>query len=737
MGKKEEGIGRPETENGEQSFDDLPENTKNLMILEKCMSQILRQNGLWFWELDLVNHRMERFANGNLLGTHVESIPDVPESLFRQRNIIEEDWDVCRNMFAELYRGKEQVKAQYRSWSSKHQDYIWYEYNFSLIEKKNGVPVRAVGTSRDISAQKRLEQLYKEEQKNLLVADDSLIASSRVNLSKGLVESLVIQGKDDLTESVVDLLDYRERTAVYLDDIQISDKDNYDLSVEQLYRMYRAGVQEFEKHYVARKKGDGQSICIRVNCKLLARPASGDIIAFFYNRDETLTNISELTMNTVLQKNYEMMAILFVHTKQYRVINEGKWPNASLKGTVDYSAELEEFSKCLKEENRKVILEQVELERILYMLREKSLYTVECDMLNGDELRRKQIRFSYADKERNIILIARMDIHDVVQNEREKQHRMEDALNLAERANNAKSEFLATISHEIRTPLNAIIGMTQLASEEADNPKAVLEYIDEIRLSGRHLLNLINNVLDMSKIESGEISLHPQRYPFAELHRNVSTMFTPLCDQKNIKFVTLNYGEQPDMLVDKMRLNQVIFNLLNNAVKYTRTRGEIQFITLNHCQENSMETKFIVKDNGIGISKEFQEQMFQPFTQENNATVTSSQGTGLGLSISKGIVDKMGGEMTVTSVIGRGTTFCVRIRMPIAKGYRAKIKDTRVQEADFSGRRILVVEDHNLNQVIITRLLKNRGGRRLWLPQMDRPGWRSLFAASRAVLTLF
>ena len=690
------------------------ENAVAYKKLEECMSQVMNQNGLWSWELDMVEHKLDRindFGIGDPFGMHEESILNVPDSLFEKHVILEEDWDVCRKMYEDLYRGKEQVKAQCRSWSKKYKDYIWYEYNFSVIEKENGIPIRAIGTSRDITAQKKIEQLYREEQKILLVADDSLFASSRVNLSKRRVESMIIQGENIPIERVMHLLDFRQRISCYFDKIQLSERDNRELSIENLYHLYKSGVQECEKHFFAVKKNSGQSVCVRVNCRMLERPESGDIIAFFYNRDETVAYIHQLTMNAVLQRDYEMTAVLFTNTRQFKVINGGRWDDASTRIPVDYDTDLQCFYRVMRREDADRLLQQISFENLERKLQAEGIYTVECDMLDGRGTSRKQIRFVYVNKEKNIILITRMDISSMLLKEKEKQHQLEDALNLAEQANTAKSEFLATISHEIRTPMNVIIEMAQLAKDEADNHEAVLEYIDEIGLSSRHLLNLVNNVLDMSKIEKGEFSLHPQRYSFEELRKNVSTMFTPLCGQKHISFVIQEYGEQPDMMVDKMRLNQVMFNLLNNAVKYTDFGGEIQFIILNQCREDDIYIKFIIQDDGIGMSKEFQEQMFEPFTQENNTVVASSQGTGLGLSIAKGIVDKMGGELSVSSVIGKGTTFCVCITIPIAKDYiyKRELRNVELQEVDFSGKRILVVEDHNVNQMIMTKLLKNKG----------------------------
>lgn len=685
--------------------------------LENQLRQVMRQNGIWSWELNLLEHTMESISAYNYSGDEMSNynkhdIENIPEAFLQYYKICEEDLPLCRDMFAKIYSGQDQVSAQMRCCINSHRDYNWCEFNFTIVEREDGVPVRAIGTSRDISVEKRMEQLYQEEQKTHLGEDESLLVASRINLTQGKVENMEFYGRTIPMEEVENLVDFKTRISYCFDNAQIDKKDNEKFSVENLIQLYRAGIQNLEKVFIAKRKDKNQYICVKMNCKLLERPNTNEIIAFFYHRNYTTDYTNQLTMNTLLKRDYEMSGIVFSNTKNLYIIssniNDVIIPNTNL----DYDVEIQNIGKHLNSKVRSQMLEKLSFAYIQKMLEKKPLYTVELDWIDGDTVRHKQLRYTYANSDMKVILFTRVDVEDLVQKEREKQQQLEDALNSAEKANNAKSEFLSTVSHEIRTPMNVIIGMTQLAKEGASDHETVMEHIDEIEISSRHLLNLVNNVLDMSKIESGEFSLHPQRYSFEEMQKSIMTLIGPLCKQKNITLIQEDFGTHCDIMIDKMRLNQVLFNLLSNAVKYTGTNGEIRFIYHDKIKEKTLEAEFIIQDNGIGMSKEFQEQMFKPFTQENNAVVASTQGTGLGLSIAKGIIDKMGGTLTVDSEIGKGTSFCVRITSPLAEEDVQEVEERIITpKVNFAGRTILVVEDHDLNQMIISKLLTNKGAK--------------------------
>jgi signal transduction histidine kinase len=286
----------------------------------------------------------------------------------------------------------------------------------------------------------------------------------------------------------------------------------------------------------------------------------------------------------------------------------------------------------------------------------------------------------------------------------------------AEKANRAKSDFLSRMSHDIRTPLNGIIGMSGLAGESNSSPQ-VADYLSKIDTSSKFLLSLVNDILDMSKAESGEITLHPEPYPEEELTAYIRAVFIHQAEQKK-QHLTLDFPSEKDriVIIDKLRINQIIFNLLSNALKFTQEGGQILLsISRQDIGEQCLLT-LTVTDNGPGMSQEFQKILFQPFAQENtNPDVTAKTGTGLGMAITKKLVEAMGGSIQVKSEVGKGSTFIVSLKtQTMAKDeYLAKkaLKTSAQasQLTSLAGKRILLCEDNDLNEEIAQNLLVKKG----------------------------
>ena len=302
--------------------------------------------------------------------------------------------------------------------------------------------------------------------------------------------------------------------------------------------------------------------------------------------------------------------------------------------------------------------------------------------------------------------------------ERENNHKLAEALDMAREANRSKSTFLANMSHDIRTPMNAIIGITALIEHDVDNAAKVKEYAKKIEVSSQHLLGLINDVLDMSKIESGKTTLNFVDFSISEILRRIEILFRPQTDTKNqTLLITKEHIHHEWLNGDSVRLMQVFNNLMSNAIKYTQEGGKIQFFA-EECQTNSSvyaKFRFIVKDNGIGMSEEFQDKIFDSFTREENSVINKIQGTGLGMAISKNLIQAMGGTIEVKSEKGKGSCFEVIVDFKIAENKEVyqpeQIEDEKQDETILNGMCFLCAEDNELNAEILKELLDIEGAK--------------------------
>jgi len=285
------------------------------------------------------------------------------------------------------------------------------------------------------------------------------------------------------------------------------------------------------------------------------------------------------------------------------------------------------------------------------------------------------------------------------------------ALSMASSANAAKTNFLSNVSHDIRTPLNAIINMTDFAIRDLDNPARAKEYLKTARLSSNHLLQLINDVLDMSRIESGKLVLSSEPFRMDDALADVRGIIEPLCARKSQTFqFRAENLQHNDLTGDSLRLKQVLINILNNAVKYTPEGGTVSFAAseMKSIKSREIPFRFTVTDNGIGIRKENLGKIFEPFTREHDERTTSTEGTGLGLSITNSIVKSMGGSISAESEVDKGSVFTIELYFEIndcstVKAPAAQPDDTNLH---FPGRRALLVEDNEINMMIARTILE-------------------------------
>lgn len=307
----------------------------------------------------------------------------------------------------------------------------------------------------------------------------------------------------------------------------------------------------------------------------------------------------------------------------------------------------------------------------------------------------------------NIILAGFRNIDQVMRHEQEQKAALEKALEASRYASAAKTSFLNNMSHDIRTPMNAIIGFTTLALANAEKTSLVRRYLEKIITSGNHLLKLINDVLNMSRIESGKVKIKEEKLSLAQIVRDLQTISQSDVRTKNLGLVVeaVNVNNE-SILSDKLRLNQVLLNVLSNAIKYTPNKGRVIFSLkqTSRASEGHANYEFHIRDTGIGMSKDFLKRVFDPFEREQTSTVSGIEGTGLGLSITKKIIDMMGGAIEVKSEINEGSEFILSFRFKVDNE-----NELESLAAGLEGKRVLLINENGLVCTSLSDMLARLG----------------------------
>ena len=332
----------------------------------------------------------------------------------------------------------------------------------------------------------------------------------------------------------------------------------------------------------------------------------------------------------------------------------------------------------------------------------------------AQEPRYKQVNVLWGDASRQTICLVQADVTDMLASERQSQEKLEAALAQAEQANRAKSDFLSNMSHDIRTPMNAIMGMTALAAAHLDQRERVEDCLRKISLSSRHLLSLINDILDMSKIEQAKVTLNRSPVSLPQVLEQLNSMMASQARSAGLEFsMRAQDIGHPDFYGDPLRLNQILINLLSNAIKFTPCGGRVELLAQEVPALNGAGRArylFTVRDTGIGMPPEFLAHLFEPFSR--GARASQTEGTGLGLSITKGLVDLMGGVIRVNSQPDAGSCFQVELECETVEGAPERSRQVRVDAGPdrlFKGRHFLVAEDNQINAEILTGLLELNG----------------------------
>jgi len=491
-------------------------------------------------------------------------------------------------------------------------------------------------------------------------------------------------------------------------------------SHEGMLRLFQSGQRDVVIEY--RRLLGGELAWMSTRVILMAEPSTGDVLAFYYTRDISRQKKTEQITKLTLEKSCDYVALLNVAKRTLKFWSVSQ-TEAAFGGDWDLEAE-NDYDACARSALGRYIADAGQITRMLSLdnlvssLSDSGEYSVTYDRRAPDgAVSRKQVQYRWLDDARAEILAVQTDITAAYVQEQERTRQLQEALAAAEKANSAKTEFISRISHDIRTPISAITNMTAFAREDADDREKLLHDLGRIEASNTFLLSLINDVLDISKIDSGKIELHPEPYSFDEYMESIRSIFEPLCRRNGQTFRVL--GGEPargrGVIVDRIRFNQIALNLLSNAVKYTPGGGTITYVSRSQkLPDGRIDCGFEISDTGIGMSGQFQKTMFDPFTQEydNPERKKLTGGTGLGLSIVKRLVDLMGGTIRVESEIGRGTSIFVRFLLPEATPAQLAAAgggDGGKAHAGALAGTVLLAEDNEINAEIAIRILSSLG----------------------------
>ncbi|MEG1847187.1 MAG: response regulator [Lachnospiraceae bacterium] len=655
---------------------------KELKQLEETYTQAARQCGVTLWKYDFAGKTIYDMHNA----THckafdqVTEIHNVPEVFAENGSSLHpDDVPAILAMYDKIMAGEKHAKSVGRWWNAEHSIWWWYEIAYTTECDEQGVPIKAIGTAIDISERIRLEERYEEEIKWRKVHNKDVLGSFKMNLTQNTCED----GQSDL-QTILDFQGdgtvddfFEHEYATHVDQEELKEYKAI-FCRENLLKGYRNGKSRFvQESYVDFK--NNKILWIRIELDLFLNPKNGDIEAYIYALDVDQKKTSTALMHTVANMDYDYLALLDIATGSYSIFakTESHTPLPSAY-TDDYEKEAVRYAKqFLVEEDIETNIHDMCFQNLLKQLEQQDIFITFCRVKENDgSISRKKLQFSYLDKTKKKIILARTDITDIYNEEQRKNEVLKDALLAAQQANAAKSEFLSRMSHEIRTPMNTIIGMSTLAASCVNDPTQVSEYLSKVGISARFLLSLINDILDMSRIESGKVLIRHESIPFEEFINGINSICHAQAKEKNVEYdsILTSFTEE-NYIGDAMKLQQVLINLITNAIKFTPSGGKVQFI-IHQEKINYKEAviKFTVNDTGIGISDAFLPKLFEPFEQEITGVTTPYNGTGLGLSICKNLIDLMDGTITVNSIKGVGSEFVVEVKLGISENTKRAVK---------------------------------------------------------------
>ena len=663
---------------------------KKLEESRNALEEAIENSGIQFFTYFPGQARCEIYAASQRLAELPAVWTRFPDDFLEYMQASEADSAQVRAMVSAIDKGAEQAECLVRL--AYKNVFSWEKMRLKAVRGDDGGVIRAQGYSINVTSRKNAEERIRKERVKLKSLEGGIFEAFTFNLTKGTDPD--IQTADSgMTESVTDSSILAEalelcpslavsspatmnillRAAARIPDAGERKRFILACTANAVQGAARDGKHSSQLRY--RRYVGGELRWVSTSTEVLPDPESGDLIAFYYTRDINDEVILEEITAKLIGLNYRTVSFIDLQTNRLFVIAASD-PRDREHDSRPYDEAIgEAIRRSVIPEEQDAILEKFSLDTVQRQLEGASVYsffhtvTERSGKFPGHPQRRMKNDVFYLNENRDVIVLLMSDVTEIFEQERDSRSRLESALIAAEQASIAKTEFLSRMSHEIRTPMNAIIGLDAIALQEKGLSPGMVDHLQKIGISARFLLSLINDILDMSRIESGRLALRNEPFNFEELIGGINTILYEQCRSSGLDYeCVLKSSTEESYTGDATKLQQVLINLLGNAVKFTPCGGKIHFMIEQIARtKDTARLRFEISDTGIGIDDKFIPHLFEPFAQENRGRTSAYGGTGLGLAISRNIVSLMNGDITVHSIKNIGSEFTIEVELGLTR----------------------------------------------------------------------
>ena len=691
--------------------------TEEALRLSEERFRIATDNSnLYIWEYDIPGKRCIQQPSAMADFAIAQVVENAPEAIIESGLIHPASADAYRELHSRVAAGEKSAVADI-CYLEPDGTPTWKRCTYTTIFAE-GRPVSAIGCGVDINAAKEMERRFQDEVAYIeAVQSDNLLLKARADLTRDVVESYAGSGQMAVSTAGVQYSVWTQSLAEMGFTPDDQEMIRSYLNRERVLKAFEEGDTTYSIDY-RRMAKDGLVLWVNTTVKSYRNPETGDVMSFMYTYDINDDKIKDGIINAVTALEYDYIAYINLNNETYKLYHGGEAHERILP------TQATNYTQSVYEVNRTVVAPQDAERAIADMLpdgirehlkKQRVFSTVYAVYDEDKQLRQKRLQYAYLDEANGQVVCTRTDVTELIEQQKQQQTMLEAALLAAEQANSAKSDFLSRMSHEIRTPMNAIIGMSAIAAQSIGDDAQVADCIGKIGISSRFLLSLINDILDMSRIESGKMLLKSEKIPFEEFINGINSICYTQAMAKDVDYESIVDASVEDFYMgDAMKLQQVVVNILSNAIKFTPPNGKVNFgVRQVSKDKNRAVLRFVVNDTGCGISEEFIPKLFEPFEQEHSGTTTMYGGTGLGLAICKNLVDMMDGHIGVRSIQGVGSEFTVDVKLGITEESRTRYLNA--PHHNFSQLKALVVDDDVMvcEQAVIT--LKEIGVTSEWV----------------------